>query len=612
MNLEPSIISEECKILLENSPFGICLLGSDFKIINANKIWLNTLSLRKENILGKRLSEVLPQIKKNLPALLTEVLNSDIAFHTQEIPLTVEKNGAIYQGTFDFLYYPVHGKNDELEYFTCIAIENTNVKNLRNQLAKSDERLRLATEINEIGIWELDFESNKIEHSNSLPLVFGYEKNRIMTYEEMKSHLISTDSASVEQALLDSTKNGIYDYVGRIIDIHGNIKWINSRGRVFFKRDGKPERIVGVLQDISEKQSYQQEIKDRDSQFRFLADAMAQFIWLGDKDGKLYYFNKSVFDYSGKTYLDFLHNNGWLEIVHPEDREKNIELWTTSVKNKTIFTFEHRFRDKNGDYRWMLSRAVPDFDENGDVKVWIGTSTDIHDIKKQEYQKNDFIKMANHELKTPVTTIKGYIQLLKKMRGNSDDQFLNISLNTIENQVNKLNNLIGDLLDISRMENGILPLVKKSFSLLKLVTETIEDIKASEDSHEIKFTLSADKDVEVIADKERITQVLNNLLTNAIKYSPNAKIVNVELNLEENQAVVSVEDYGIGMDQKELQKIFERFYRVSGEDEETFPGFGIGLFIVKDILNRHSGDIWVESEKHKGSKFYFSLPLKQI
>ena len=256
-----------------------------------------------------------------------------------------------------------------------------------------------------------------------------------------------------------------------------------------------------------------------------------------------------------------------------------------------------------------MSRAFPELDENGAVKKWVGTSTDIDDMKKQEKLKNDFIKMANHELKTPVTTIKGYVQLLKKMRAKSEDKFLVNSLNTIENQVNKLNSLIGDLLDISRMESGKLPLNMKDFSLVELVTETIEDIKASDDSHHINFELKHSSDIEVHADKERLTQVLNNLLTNAIKYSPAASNVDVELFTDGKCAIVSVRDYGIGIDSEELTKIFERFYRVSGDDEETFPGFGIGLFIVKDILDRHQGKIWVESEKDQGSKFYFSLPL---
>ncbi|MBC7556365.1 MAG: PAS domain-containing protein [Chryseobacterium sp.] len=604
-------ISLDPDYLMGDIPFGVCLLDGDFEILDANETWLEITSAEKSDIIGKKLSEVFPEIKKNLTSFLTEIASRRKPFHCHEFPISFGKDALAVIRNYNFIYYPVFNSKDEPEHFCSIAIEIPDMIGLQDKLSKSEERLRLATESNNISTWDLDLNNFQIHHSFALSKIFGYPEAHSITHLEMRNHIISEDQPLLDAALKKAKNDGIYSFEGRIKDANGEIKWINSQGKVFFTDDKKAVRMVGVLQDISERKDLEKEIEEREVRYKFLADAMPQFIWISDPVGHLNYFNQSVFDFSGKTYEDFMSGDGWLQIVHPDDREKNIESWTHCIKNKTVFTFEHRFQNKNGDFKWMLSRAVPDFDEYGNVKHWVGTSTDIDEIKKQEYQKNDFIKMANHELKTPITTIKGYVQLLKKMRGNSDDQFLNNSLNTIDNQVNKLNNLIGDLLDISRMENGNLPLVRRPFSLIKLVTETIEDIKASEDSHEIKFILNCDDDVEVNADKERITQVLNNLLTNAIKYAPNSKIVNVELSVDKNQAIVSVEDFGIGMNPEELLRIFERFYRVSGEDEETFPGFGIGLFIVKDILNRHNGNIWAQSEKQKGSKFYFSLPLNQ-
>lgn len=604
-------LSMDPDYLMGDVPFGVCLLDGDFEILDANEKWLEITSAAKSEIVGKKLSEVFPEIKKNLSSFLAEIAGRKKPFHCHEFPISFGKDALAVVRNYNFIYYPVFNSKDEPEHFCSIAIEIPDMVGLKDQLTKSEERLRLATESNNISTWDLDLNSSQIYHSAALSKIFGYKEEYLITQLEMRNHVIQEDKPLLDAALVNAFNNGIYRFDGRIKDAKGVIKWISSRGKIFFDESRKPSRMVGVLQDISERKNLEKEIEDREIRYKFLADAMPQFIWIGNSEGKLNYFNQSVYDFSGKTEEDFLSDFGWLQIVHPDDRAKNIEFWTNSVKNKSTFTFEHRFQNKNGDFKWMLSRAVPDFDDDGNVKHWVGTSTDIDEIKKQEYQKNDFIKMANHELKTPITTIKGYVQLLKKMRGNSDDQFLNNSLNTIENQVNKLNNLIGDLLDISRMEDGNLPLVRRPFSLIKLVTETIEDIKASEDTHEIKFILSCDEDVEVNADKERITQVLNNLLTNAIKYSPNSKIINVELGLDNNQVIVSVEDFGIGMNQEELLRIFERFYRVSGEDEATFPGFGIGLFIVNDILTRHNGHIWVESEKQKGSKFYFSLPLNK-
>lgn len=480
-------------------------------------------------------------------------------------------------------------------------------------LQQRHHQLNTALDATKLGRFDMDFESQmKYNFSPRFLSILGYDpETENITSKIFEEHIHKNFKNVRESALLKAKETGDLFYQTKIILRDGTQKWVEIYGRLLHAIEGSKPFIAGTIRDITENKNYEKNISDSEKKYRFLADAMPQIVWIGENDGQLTYFNEAAIKYSGKNYNEFIEENGWIEIVHPDDQKENIRLWTESVLSKKPFIFEHRFRNKDNHYRWFLSRAFPELDENGEVRKWVGTSTDIDDMKRQEKQKDDFIKMANHELKTPVTTIKGYVQLLQKMRGNSDDQFLVNSLNTIENQVNKLNSLIGDLLDISRMQSGNLPLKKRQFSLVGLVTETIEDIKASEQSHHINFELKHPTDVEVYADKERITQVLNNLLTNAVKYSPHQNVVNVELFVEGLCAVVSVEDFGIGMSTEELSKIFDRFYRVSGEDEETFPGFGIGLFIVKDILERHEGTIKVESEKEKGSKFSFSLPLNK-
>ncbi|KIA89247.1 PAS domain-containing sensor histidine kinase [Kaistella jeonii] len=480
-------------------------------------------------------------------------------------------------------------------------------------LQQSHHQLNTAMDASKLGRFDMDFETQKkYNFSHRFLEILGYDfRTETICSEVFEKHIHKNFVKQRLDALEEAKETGDLFYQTKVVLRDGTEKWIEIYGRLLEPIDGRKAYVSGTIRDITENKNYEKNIKDSEKKYRFLADAIPQIVWIGEKDGQLTYFNKATMDYSGKDYNEFLEGDGWLKIVHPDEQQENRRLWAKSIRSKKPFFFEHRFRNKDGHYRWFLSRAFPELDESGEIKKWVGTSTDIDDMKRQEKQKNDFIKMANHELKTPVTTIKGYVQLLKKMRGDSDDKFLVNSLNTIENQVNKLNILIGDLLDISRMETGNLPLNKKKFSLVGLVTETIEDIKASEQSHQINFELKHPSDIEVYADKDRITQVLNNLLTNAIKYSPSSKVVNVELSVDEDYAVVSVEDFGIGMDKEELNKIFERFYRVSGDDEETFPGFGIGLFIVKDILERHDGKIRVESIKDEGSKFCFFLPLEK-
>ena len=182
------------------------------------------------------------------------------------------------------------------------------------------------------------------------------------------------------------------------------------------------------------------------------------------------------------------------------------------------------------------------------------------------------------------------------------------SLISVDKQITRLTRLISELLDLTKIETGTLELKKEKFSLNELAIETVEDILYTNTKHQIN--LFHDFQSYVFADKDRIGQVMINFLTNAIKYSPNSNKIDVSIRRTTNEQVAfSVKDYGIGIDKEEQEKIFERFYRAKGKEEQTYPGFGIGLFIAKEFVEKHGGQVLVESEKGKGSVFTFTLPI---
>ena len=236
------------------------------------------------------------------------------------------------------------------------------------------------------------------------------------------------------------------------------------------------------------------------------------------------------------------------------------------------------------------------------------------EMKELEKRKDNFITIASHELKTPITSIKGYVQLLLNMVDDADtkgkvfsNSVLQSSLVTIDKQVSKLIRLISELLDLSKIETDQFELALQPFNLNELVEETVRDLRQTSNRHQIN--LQNGLEFGIYGDRDRIGQVMMNLLTNAIKYSPNSETIEVAVfQSSQNTVSVSVKDFGIGIDQKEQERIFERFYRAQSDVEQTYPGFGIGLFIVKEILERHNGTISVDSEKDKGSTFTFTLP----
>jgi signal transduction histidine kinase len=223
------------------------------------------------------------------------------------------------------------------------------------------------------------------------------------------------------------------------------------------------------------------------------------------------------------------------------------------------------------------------------------------------HRKDDFLSIASHELKTPVTSLKAYAQLLQMDAQGSNDTRKEVMFAKMDAQVDKLTALINDLLDTSKMQNGKLIYNKISFRLNDLVKEIITEMQTAITSHII--ILEEDAQLEVCADRDRVGQVVNNLLSNAIKYCPDCKKLIVAIEKGEQMAVCSVQDFGNGINKEQQHKIFERFYRVTGKNFNTYPGLGLGLYIAKEIVDRHNGRIWFESEIGKGTTFYFSLPL---
>jgi len=477
----------------------------------------------------------------------------------------------------------------------------------QKKLKEDEERLNIVIKASDLGTWELNLITDEFHYSERFLEIFGMEQGKDLMHNELLTYFLAEDLPIRKKAFKDAYETGVLYYISRIMWQDKSIHWIENKGKVFYTDHNQPQKLIGTTRDITAEKHYQQKLEEREQKFRLLADSMPQLVWTGDADGNLNFFSQAVYVYSGLSKEE-IEKEGWLQIVHPDDREENIKAWEYAITTGTDFIFEHRFKRYDGVYRWQLSRAIPQKDEAGKIQMWVGTSTDIQEMKEQDQQKDFFISMASHELKTPITSIKGYVQILQSTYQKSEDGFLKNSLRIIDKQILTLTNLIADLLDLSKIKSGSLVLNKEDFEINELIQEVVYEITHINPGYHIDF--SGLNLVKVYADKGRIGQVLINFLTNAVKYSPESKKIIVESFIRENEVIVSVEDSGIGISKPDQQKIFERFYRVEGKNEKTFPGFGIGLFIASEIIKRHHGQIWVTSEPEKGSTFFFSIPLK--
>jgi PAS domain S-box-containing protein len=231
---------------------------------------------------------------------------------------------------------------------------------------------------------------------------------------------------------------------------------------------------------------------------------------------------------------------------------------------------------------------------------------DITERKEIERRKDDFLSIASHELKTPLTTIKGYVQALERMAPQDASEKFKSILGKTSIYLNRLNNLIAELLDVSRIQTGNIELHKLPFDFDRMVFDSVDALQSASQSH--KITIKGTSGTTVSADESHIIQVVNNLISNAIKYAPESTEILVYISNVSNYVKLSVTDYGMGISSEDQKKVFERFFRV-GEIQQRFPGMGIGLYICDQIIKNHGGTLWVESEKGKGSTFSFTLPL---
>jgi len=239
----------------------------------------------------------------------------------------------------------------------------------------------------------------------------------------------------------------------------------------------------------------------------------------------------------------------------------------------------------------------------------IGFVLDIRVRKELDKRKDTFISMASHELKTPVTSLKGFLHLLRRSataRKNAEELHY---LDRMDAQIDRLTKLINDLLNLSQMQTGQLVYRDECFALDALIQESLENTQKATQTHRLR--LDGQTQAKVFGDRDRIGQVLINLLNNAMKYSPQANTVLVHVAKERDEVIVSVQDFGVGIAKEHQRKIFERFYHINDPKGKTSPGLGIGLSISHEIIKRHGGRLWLKSEKGKGATFYFTLPLSR-
>lgn len=351
--------------------------------------------------------------------------------------------------------------------------------------------------------------------------------------------------------------------------------------------------------EVERRKQAQQELRSKVDYLHTLLESLPQIAFTCDHMGSLTFVNGRWFQFSDSEFA--------FPETHPDDRPIFTQLQQSLDSGKPL-EMEVRIKIRDGvGYSYQLLRVWPTL-ENGQNN-WIGTFTDIDTQKKAEKEKDEFLSIASHELKTPLTSIKAYMQLLDRKLKLDKECAEAKYVGRVQNQVEKLNSLITDLLDLSKIDNGKLGINKKIFSLEHMVQNAVDSIVQTNDQSNMKLYRSGDiNGLMVYGDEIRLEQVLINFLTNAYKYAAGTEKVIVDCATLDGFVKISVIDFGIGIPKNKQHEVFDKFYRVE-ETSFNFQGLGIGLYICSEIIRSHQGTIGVESSTGKGATFYFTLPL---
>jgi PAS domain S-box-containing protein len=515
------------------------------------------------------------------------------------------------------------------------TIDITDRKRNEQQLHESEERLQLGVQVAGVAIAHFDYASDQVTLSPEAALLYGYGPDQsVITREQIHDTFHPEERQELMEIIrqvLDPHGPGWFAREHRVVWPSGEVRWLNVRKQVFFSQEEQPRPDYAILAavDITDRKQTEAALRLSEERYRYLAGLIPQLVWIADASGRIVDVNDRWSDYTGLS-LEQAQQQSWETIVYPEDVAILAQSWRKAQQEGSHYQAEGRMRRADGLYRWHLHQAMPLKDEQGQTVRWFGTATDIHELKLIEADrarllaeaeaaraeaeaanrsKDDFVSLVAHELRSPLNAIMGWAKLLQTRQ--LDAATTHKALETIARNTQAQVQLVEDLLDVSRMVRGSLRLSMASTNLAAVIEAATETVRPLAEARDLRLETRIQTLMPISGDSQRLQQVVLNLLTNAIKFTPKAGQVQILLDQQGSQARIQVSDTGKGISPDLMPRIFERFQQ-DQQNTTAKQGLGLGLAIVKYIVEQHGGSIMAQSQgEGRGATFTVLLPFLQ-
>jgi two-component system sensor histidine kinase VicK len=600
------------------APAAICVVnGPDlvFELINSG--YQDFFPGR--DLLGKPLFKAIPEIiGQPIEKIILDVYHNDETFEGKEllVPLARTNNGLIEDRYFNFIYQPRHDVDGKVDGVLVFAFEVTEIVANKLQLKESSERVKGIIEQAPVPMLVTMGEEMIFKEINASMLSLLDKDNSIKGLP-LKLALPEIIGQPIYNSLLETYKTGkSFEGIEQKILLKRRGQLLNGYFNIRYHPFYENGKITGVIQsaiDVTEHVTARKKLEEAEDTLKLAISAAQLGTFDMDMEKNSMDWNARCRKLFGISHDDKLsYDYDFALGLHPDDKERVLNvIKKVLIKSESNgdYDVEYRtvgFEDKK--VRWVRAMGKAYFDPFDKPIRFIGSVLDITEFKQDELRKNDFIGMVSHELKTPLTSLNGFSQVLQLRSKNHGDEFCTDVLGKMIVQIKKMSTMINGFLNVSRLESGKIHLEKKQFNFIELLTEILEENRLTSLSHELKFQ-QPNYPIILNADRDKIGSVISNLISNAIKYSPKGKLVVIEAEIEDNELKLYVKDDGMGIAQHDIEKLFDRYYRVETNQMQHISGFGIGLYLSAEIVRRHNGEIWAKSELGTGSTFGFSIPL---